>query len=163
MYATGYSSNAISYGKIPVFLARLLIAPGLGHGRATEFLLTCMAGSYGLALVMFPELGLESQATRDIFWRGDGGIITTMLLVKAALSGWGLTANIRGWPLDRPIRFAGALIGAWVWIWFVCQFNFNSATGSVGTFACFWFFIFSARIMGMSILGLPSPGKPSAL
>lgn len=146
--------------RASMWLAYILIAPQLGHGRATEFLLACMAGSYGLALILDPSLGFDNQATRGLFWKGMGEYIAVGLLTKATLSSWGLIANLKDWPFEDYIRFFGGFVGSCVWLWFFFQFNFESATGAFGTFACFWFFMFSIRIMGMSFLGLPIPGTP---
>lgn len=149
--------------RIVSWPAKIILASQLGHGRATEFLLSGMAGSYGLALLFFPSLGFESQATRHVFWQGQGVYVVIGLLTKAILSSWGLLANIRSWPYERSIRFIGAFIGAIVWLWFLFQFSFLSAVGAFGTFACFWFFVFSIRAMGMAIIGLPAPGSPGRL
>jgi hypothetical protein len=149
--------------RATVLLAKILIAPHLGHGRATEFLLAGFAGSYGLALLIYPELGWGSSALRDLFWRGEGQYVSISLVVKSILTGWGLLANIKDWPHEKELRLSGAFLGAIVWAWFFLQFNTNDSPGAFGAFASFWFFIFSIRIMGMAFLGLPIPGNSGRL
>lgn len=151
-------SMAEASHRATILIAKILIAPQLGHGRATELLLAGFAGSYGLALLLYPELGWGSSALRDMFWRGEGQFISIPLVTKSVLTGWGLVANIKNWPWERQLRLSGAFLGACVWAWFFIQFNANEASGAFGTFASAWFFLFSIRIMGMAFLGLPIPG-----
>lgn len=144
-------------------LANLLAARWLGHGRAIECYLACVAGLYGLILLAVPGAAFDSSATADLAWHGYGRLIAVPLLLKSLLTGGGLILNIRAARYSRPLRMAGAFVGSVIWIWFALKFASMFAFATVGFPFCAGAALFSIRIMGMSAANLPRPGAPGAL
>lgn len=144
------------------FIIRLFAAPWLGHGRATECFLLGVGALYG-AILLLPDAAFDSDATADLAWWGYGHWVALPLLIYAVLAGAGLFGNIRGWPLSRTWRFLGAMLGFAIWTWYAAKFAALGQLAAVGfpfsTIAA----IFSIRIMGLALVGLPRPGAPGAM
>jgi hypothetical protein len=138
-------------------LADVFAAKWLGHGRAVECMLACIAGVYG-ALLMAPGAGLESLVTYDIAWHGHNWLLGLALLSKSVLTGGGLILNIRGSLYAGYLRVLGALLGTIVWIWFFLKFAAVGAFVNVGFSFSIFAFLFSVRIMAMALANLPPPG-----
>lgn len=143
-------------------LAAALAAPWLGHGRAVECYLAIVAGLYGLLLLLVPGAAFDSKATVDIAWLGYGHYLSLPLLAKAILTGSGLVLNIKGKQISRKLRFFGALIGTAIWTFLAVKFLAIGAAASVGFPFCAMALLFSIRIMGLALAGLPRPGAPGA-
>lgn len=144
-------------------LADLFAARWLGHGRAIECYLACVAGLYGLLLIAVPGAGLDSSATADLAWHGYGWLVGMPLLAKAIATGSGLIFNIRGLRCSRYLRMTGAFIGSMIWIWFTLKFATNRTFATVGFPFCVFASLFSIRIMAMAAANMPRPGAPGAL
>ena len=81
-------------------------------------------------------------------------------LVKAMLTGTGLVRNVRAAPHSRPLRFAGALVGAMIWSWLAANLGATGPFGALGFSVCVVFTYLSIRIMAMALAGLAVPGAP---
>ncbi len=134
----------------------------LGHGRATEFMLSLIALLYGIILLFSGAAG-ESVATWDLALWGYGHWIAVPFIVKAVLSGSGLVGNLRGWPFSATLRFSGAFLGSVLWAWYLVKLLLFGAIGSLGFSFCVIAAIMSIRIMAMSRANLPLPGAPGAV
>src|SRR5205823_3222011 len=140
-------------------LLTVFAARWLGHGRATEFMLSCVALIYGVILLT-PAGRTPSVATGDLVYLGYGNWLALPFLAKAALSGGGLVANISGWPGSRYLRFSGAFLGTLIWTWYVAKLALVEYFGFIGFPFCLMASLVSVRIMAMSLADLPKPGAP---
>ena len=142
---------------------RIFAAPWLGHGRATESYLAGVAILYGAILLLLPNAAFDSDATNDIAWWGYGHLLCIPMLTYAVFTTIGLLGNIRAWPFSRTCRFIGATLGVAIWTWYATKFAALGLLATVGfpfsTIAA----IFSLRIMGLALIGLPRPGAPGAM
>lgn len=149
--------------SIPVpggkMLASLIAARWLGHGRAVECFLACTAGLLGVGILAFPGASCVSVATSGLPADGYGRLLLVQPLLKAALTGGGLFLNIQGGPYSNQIRFFGALIGSFIWVWLIFQFAPLDVFLFLGPFLVMAA-LFSVRIMGMALAGVPLPGAP---
>jgi len=141
----------------------ILAAPWLGHGRAVECFLTCVAAMQGLILLFDTTAAYDSKATVDLAWWGYGQWLALPFLVKATLSGSGLIFNIHGLPYSRALRFSGAFVGCMIWTWYAAKLLLLGAPAAMGTPFCIMSALFSMRIMGLALAGLPRPGAPGAM
>lgn len=142
--------------------ARMLGAPWLGHGRMFEFVVGTICASYGLVLLFHPDALWDSQATRDLAWYAYGRVIAVPFLLKAIFTGYGLAANIFGWPLSRLSRSVGAVVGCFIWGWMETKFALAGVPLTFGSICAVVFFLGSLRVIGMASMGLPTPGAPGA-
>jgi hypothetical protein len=85
------------------------------------------------------------------------------MLVKAAFSFYGLVANINGWRGSRTFRILGALLGAWIWTWFLSKFVLVDFPYPLGAFFAAIALVFCIRTVALAYLNLPRPGVPGAL
>lgn len=145
-----------------MFLVRMLAAPWLGHGRATECYLVFVSGLYGV-LLLIPGAAFDSAATADLAWSGYGHLVALPLLTQAVFAGAGLLGNIRGWPLSRLWRFIGASMGFLIWTWYAAKFTAIGDLATVGLPFCVVAGLFSIRIMGLALAGVPRSGAPGAM
>lgn len=139
---------------------RLMGIPWLGHGRRAEFLLVLGATIYFGLLLFVPNASEHSQVTVDLFWEGHGSLLAYPLAAKALIGGYGLVANINGWPLSRPARFGGGFVGFAIWFWFAVKFAFVGALATPGfvlscvaVYAC-------VGVMVLAAADLPPAGAP---
>lgn len=132
----------------------------LGHGRFVEALLSFICLTYGLTLLLVPSAPWDSRVTVDLAWQGWGQAIAGPFLLKAALSGTGLVANILGSSTSRYLRLSGALVGSFIWTWLLVKFTLVGAPFSFGAICALAFLVSSVRIVGMSLADLPLPGSP---
>lgn len=143
-------------------LARALGAPWLGHGRMFEFVVGTICALYGLVVLFHPDALWDSQATRDLAWYAYGQLIAAPFLLTATLTGYGLVANICGWPFSRSSRSCGAAAGCFIWGWMETKFVLAGVPFTLGSICAVVFFLGSLRIIGMSSMDLPRPGAPGA-
>jgi hypothetical protein len=141
-------------------LQALLLAPSLGHGRMMESYLTAVCALYGFILLVVPNAAISSQATRDVVFDELGRLIALPFLLKAALSGYGILGNIKGWRDANGFRFAGALAGFALFTWYVIKFLLIGAVGALGFPFALVAVAVCVRVMALSSIGLPVPGAP---
>ena len=140
-------------------LITLVIARHLGHGRRLEFYLALVALLSSIILFWHPAGAARSHAMAELFWQGLGNYLFVPPLVVAAVSMYGLWANVRDWPLSRPARFLGAAFGLWIWFVYAAKLY---VLGNIDTFG-FSFSILAAffgevGVMFMVAANLPRPG-----
>lgn len=145
-------------------LADLFAARWLGNGRAIECFLALVAAGVGLLMI---------AAGHRLF--------SAALFIQAGLAGCGLVGNLLGWPRSRELRFSGAAIGCAIWSWLAGGLVWTWLADHLGLgdqlpwildcggvariiLLSFFFFatLFSVRIMGMALAGLPRSGDPRA-
>lgn len=153
----------ITWSKFVEILVAVCAARFLGHGRAMESYLALFAGSYGIAILFIPDAAFSSSAMRDIAWEGYSPHVALLFISKAALTGYGLAANIKNWRWSRQFRIVGAIIGLWIWSSTILKFVIVGNPYTLGAFAAFWCFIFSVRIIALAIANLPRPGVSGSL
>lgn len=144
------------------YIATAFGAPWLGHGRRLEAALALICGIYGVALMFYPVVALDSKATFDLYWQGYGRVIAVPFLLKAIFTGWGLIANIRGRPYSQFLRCVGALIGSFIWSAMIWKFAAFGSPFSFGSICAAIFLLSSIGIVGMASANLPKPGAPGA-
>lgn len=144
------------------WIVSLFAARWLGHGRAVESYLSAVGAIYGLALIE-PGAAFDSKATFDIAWWGYGYWLSTILIAYGVASGVGLIGNIKGWQCSKAIRFSAACSGFMIWSWFSFKFAVLGNFAAVGFPFTFCAALYSIRIMGLSLAGLPRPGAPGAM
>lgn len=135
----------------------------LGHGRAMETFLAVVCGSYGVFLITVPSAGWSSSALRDLTWNGTVQYLAALMVLKAILSLYGVISNINNLPLSRPARVTGALLGSWVWLWFISKFALVEFPYTLGAFFAGASLLFCIRTIGLAYLNLPRPGQPALL
>lgn len=143
-------------------IAAIFAARWLGHGRAVESYLIGAGMLYGLVLLI-PGAAFDSTATADIAWWGYGHWIALPLLLYASIALFGLLANIHGWPLSRTLRFVAALAGFMIWTWYSAKFVALGQFAAVGFPFTAMSALFSVRVMGFALAGLPRAGAPGTL
>jgi hypothetical protein len=144
-------------------IERILAAPWLGHGRATEALLTIGCIIYGTIVLIAPSTMFHSRAVEELAWEGYGRWLAAPFFLKAALSGSGLTRNVLGRPGSQVLRFFGGMAGAGIWAWIFCQSIKIDDVATIGFAFSGPFFLISIRIMALAWANLPSPGAPGRL
>lgn len=93
----------------------ILFANRLGHGRRMEGFLLLAKVIGAVVFFLFPSATELSGATYDLYWLGLGNYLFGFFLLAALLSGYGLLANIHGWPGSRMPRVLGAGVGFFIW------------------------------------------------
>jgi hypothetical protein len=148
----------------------ILGATWLGHGRASELMLTFILAFSGLILFFLPNGVWLSQLTIDIAWAGYGNFVSYPFLTAAAIKGLGLYMNIVGAPMSRAVRFVGAFLAGFLWAWYCAKFALLGAPGPNGVpldlnvaqiiaiSTAFTGVLFSIRVMAMAMANLPVPG-----
>lgn len=151
--------------KLDEILLRLFAARIFGHGRRMELFLVSVCSLYGVILFFVPGAAWDSQATRPLYnYMGNNSWwISLPFLLKAFLSGLGLYGNIQGWPVSVQLRFCGALVGLFIWIWYAIMFYLLGTVATIGFPFCVAAAFFSIGIMAMAVANLPRPGAPGAL
>lgn len=134
----------------------------LGHGRAMETYLAVVCATYGTALLIFPNTGWSSQALRDLTWAGTIQYLAWLMIAKAILSIYGVVANINNYHYSRTARATGAVLGAWIWGWFISKFALIDFPYTLGAFFAGVALLFCIRTIGLAYLNLPHPGAAGA-
>jgi hypothetical protein len=141
------------------WVAKILGAPWLGHGRKTEATLATVCLLYGICLLFVPGAVADSQATRGM---QHGGVLGLVLILQAGVAGYGLLANIMDWRYSRALRLFGSLVGSFIWGWLLFKFVIVGAPFTFGAVCATVFWADTARVAGMALAGLPIPGAPGA-
>lgn len=150
--------------KYADFVLKVFAGPWLGHGRATEafMVLACLVHLSSVVLSVDP-VG-ASRATQDLPYYGwPGFIIFVPFAVIALCSGLGLWFNIRGISHSQLLRFLGALVGVFTFVWYAWKFIHIDENSTLGFAFCIVYALKCTRIMGMSLANRPVPGYPSQL
>lgn len=122
-----------------------------------ELLLAIYCLQYGLMLLLIPGSRYDSVLTVDLAWQGYGASLGLPFLLKAAFTGSGVIANLRGCYFSWLFRFVGAFIGAMIWIAMSLKYLSSTAEFSFGMVVSIDCFVISILIMAMAWHDFPEP------
>lgn len=138
-------------------------APWLGHGRRLEASLAGICATTGLVLLWDPSWAMDTKATVDLFWTGYGRAIAFPFLLKAALTGSGVVANILGYSFSWLLRWLGGLAGSGLWAFMIFKYSLYGSPLAFGSICAGWFLFSSVGVMAHAWADLPKPGAPGAI
>jgi hypothetical protein len=139
----------------------VILLPWFGHGRMMECYLTSVCTIITAILIISPQQAFDTGALLDIGWSINPRLIAVPFATKAVLSGTGLAFNVLCIPFSQHLRFAGGLVGFFIWSFL--SFKFILVGGVLLAFPfCLAAAYTSVRIMAFSLVDLPQPGNYNA-